>query len=285
MGGRLDATNIVEPLVSIITDISLDHTEWLGPTISAITREKAGILRRGGTLIALPQLPEANQVLDEVTAELNVRRVNTTAYMPQVGTMGSYSVEALGAEIKVDSPLAGAHQRRNVALALAAAVELATAHGFPITPEGIAAGIRQTRWPGRLERIEKNGVEWILDVAHNPAGALALRAVLTDLLRGTKAGTLVFSCLKDKPAGEMARILFPLFEQVILAHIHSPRATEMTELETAAKATGVPAVSAGSVREALQWAEKRGQSGAVVVCGSIYLVGEVRPILLNDGVI
>jgi len=285
MGGWLDATNIVEPLISIITDISLDHTEWLGPTISAITREKAGILRRGGTLIALPQLPEANQVLDEVTAELNVRRVNTTAYTPQVDTMGSYSVEALGAEIKVDSPLAGAHQRRNVALALAAAVELATAHGFPITPEGIAAGIRQTRWPGRLERIEKNGVEWILDVAHNPAGALALRAVLTDLLRGTKAGTLVFSCLKDKPAGEMARILFPLFEQVILAHIHSPRATEMTELETAAKATGVPAVSAGSVREALQWAEKRGQSGAVVVCGSIYLVGEVRPILLNDGVI
>jgi len=285
MGGRLDATNIVEPLVSVITDISLDHTEWLGPTIAAITREKAGILRRGGTLIALPQHPEANQVLDEVAAELDVRKVNTTAYMPQVGTAGCYSVEALGAEIKVESPLAGAHQQRNVALAIAAAVELVSGHGFPITSEAIAEGIRQTRWPGRLEHIKMNGVEWILDVAHNPAGAMALRDGLKDLLKETKAGTLVFSCLKDKPAGEMAQILFPLFEQVILTPIHSPRATEMAELEAAAKATGVAAVSAGSVREALQWAEKRGQGGAVVVSGSIYLVGEVRPLLLSEGVI
>jgi dihydrofolate synthase/folylpolyglutamate synthase len=282
MGGRLDATNIVEPLLSVITDISLDHTEWLGPTIAAITREKAGILRRSGTLIALPQDPEANRVLDEVAADLKARRVNTTAYMPSVGTAGSYSVKALGVEIKVESPLAGAHQQRNVALALAAAVELESAHGFPITPETIAEGIRQTRWPGRLERIERNGVEWILDVAHNPAGAEALRAVLSDLLKGAKAGTLVFSCLKDKPAAEMAQILFPLFEQVILTPIHSPRATEMRELEIAAKATGVSAVSAGSVREALQWAEKRGQGGAVVVSGSIYLVGEVRPLLLSE---
>ncbi len=82
MGGRLDATNVVDPLVSIITDISLDHTEWLGSTITAITREKAGILRRGGTLITLPQHPEANQVLDEAATELNLRRVNGTAYMP-----------------------------------------------------------------------------------------------------------------------------------------------------------------------------------------------------------
>ena len=101
-------------------------------------------------------------------------------------------------------------------------------------------------------------------------------------MKGAKAGTLVFSCLKDKPAAEMAQILFPLFEQVILTPIHSPRATEMRELENAAKATGVPAVSAGSVREALHWAEKRGQGGAVVVSGSIYLVGEVRPLLLSE---
>jgi dihydrofolate synthase/folylpolyglutamate synthase len=282
MGGRLDATNIVEPLVSVITDISLDHTEWLGPTIAAITREKAGILRQGGTLIALPQHPEANEVLDEVAAELKVRRVNTGAYLPQASTAGSYMVEALGEAVRVDSPLTGAHQQRNVALAIATAVELAAARGFPITPGAIAEGIRQTRWPGRLEHIEKNGVEWILDVAHNPAGAEALRAGLRDLVKGSKLGTLVFSCLRDKPAGEMAQILFPLFEQVILAPIHSPRATTMAELEEAARATGSLAVSAGSVREALQWAEKRGQGGVVVVSGSIYLVGEVRPLLLSE---
>jgi dihydrofolate synthase/folylpolyglutamate synthase len=285
MGGRLDATNVVDPLLSVITDISLDHTEWLGPTIAAITREKAGILRHGGTLIALPQQAEANQVLDEVTAALHVRRVNTTAYMPPIGTMGSYSVEVLGKRIEVESPLAGAHQQRNVALAIAAAVELASVHGFPVTPEAIREGIRRTRWPGRLEHIAKDGVEWILDVAHNPAGALALRAGLRNLLKETKAGTLVFSCLRDKPAGEMAQILFPYFEQVILAPIHSPRATAMAELEDAAKATGASALSAGSVREALQWAAKRSQGGAVVVSGSIYLVGEARPILLDDKVI
>jgi dihydrofolate synthase/folylpolyglutamate synthase len=128
MGGRLDATNIVDPLLSVITDISLDHMEWLGSTISAIAREKAGILRRGGTLITLPQHPEANQVLGEVAAELKAQTVDATAYLPRHGaqTTGSYSVEALGATVVVDSPLIGAHQQRNVALAIAAAVALAS---------------------------------------------------------------------------------------------------------------------------------------------------------------
>ena len=88
MGGRLDATNIVEPLLSIITDISLDHTEWLGSTIAAITREKAGILRSGGTLITLPQHPEANRVLGEVASELDVRGVSAVPYMPPAKTRG-----------------------------------------------------------------------------------------------------------------------------------------------------------------------------------------------------
>jgi dihydrofolate synthase/folylpolyglutamate synthase len=282
MGGRLDATNIVDPLLSVITDISLDHTEWLGPTIAAIAREKAGILRRDGTLVALPQDPESNRVLAERSSELNVRRVNAVAYLPPAGTVGSYAVAALGAKIAVESPLAGAHQQRNVALAIAASVELASSHGFPVTPASIAAGIRQTCWPGRLECIQKYGVEWILDVAHNPAGAEALRASLRDLLKGKRPATLVFSCLRDKPASEMARILFPLFEQVILAPIHSPRATTLDELEAAATEAGCAAVSAGSVREALQWAAQRGQGGVVVVSGSIYLMGEVRPILFSN---
>jgi dihydrofolate synthase/folylpolyglutamate synthase len=285
MGGRLDATNAVDPLLSVITDISPDHTEGLGSTIAAITREKTGILRRGGTLITLPQHPEANQVLSETAAALNVRVVNAAEYMPPIGasTTGSYSVEALGAVIEVDSPLTGAHQQRNVALAIAAAVELAETQGFPISPAAIAAGIRQTRWPARLERIEARGVEWILDVAHNPAGAWALRAGLYGLLSDTRPRHLIFSCLRDKPVGEMAQILFPLFEQVILAPIHSTRAAAMEDLEAAGRATGTPAVNAGSVREALQWAEERGQGGVVVVSGSVYLVGEARSLLLGEG--
>ena len=125
MGGRLDATNIVDPLLSVVTDISLDHTEWLGSTIAAIAREKAGILRRGGTLITLPQHPDANQVLGEVATELGARVVSAAPYMPPLGAAasGPYAVQALGATVEVASPLRGAHQQRNVALAIAAAVD------------------------------------------------------------------------------------------------------------------------------------------------------------------
>ena len=282
MGGRLDATNIVDPLLSVITDISLEHTEWLGPTVAAITREKAGILRRGGTLITLPQLPEANQVLGEMTAELNVRRVSAAEYMPPMGTVGAYPIEVLGAEVCVDSPLTGAHQHRNSALAIAAAVELARTHGFPITAASVAAGIRQTRWPGRLEHIHSRGVEWILDVAHNPAGAWALRAGLLDALAEKRKRTLVFSCLRDKPVEQMGQILFPLFDEVIVAPIRNARANRTNELLAAANAAGFAAVAAGSVDQALELAAQRTQDGVVVVSGSVYLVGEARPLLLAE---
>src|ERR1035438_9227399 len=249
MGGRLDATNIVDPLLSIVTDISIDHTEWLGSTIAAIAREKAGILRRRGTLITLPQHPEANQVLGEVAAELGVRGVSAVPYMPATGadTSGPYCVQALGATIRVDSPLTGVHQQRNLALAIAAAVELACNHGFAVKPGSIAEGIRKTCWPGRLERIQRGGVEWILDVAHNPAGAWALRAGLRQVLAGDsdtqRNKAIIFSCLRDKPVAEMAQILFPLFDRVILAPIHTARAAAVEDLLAAASATGAPAVA------------------------------------------
>jgi len=279
MGGRLDATNVVEPLLSIITDISLDHMEWLGPTISAITREKAGILRRSGTMITLPQHPEANQVLAEVATELNVRRVSAVPYVP-AGLQSPYALEALGETIQVCSPLAGVHQQRNVALAIAAAVELATHHGIGITPNAIEEGIRRTHWPGRMEQIAAGGVEWILDVAHNPAGAWALRAGLRNALREQDPRTLIFSCLRDKPVVEMAQILFPLFDQVILAPIRTPRAAALDDLLTAAKATGTPAVAVDSVRQAVRIAQERSAGGVAVVSGSAYLVGEARRLLL-----
>jgi dihydrofolate synthase/folylpolyglutamate synthase len=297
MGGRLDATNIVDPLLSVITDISLDHTEWLGPTIAAIAREKAGILRRNGTLITLPQHPEANQVLGEVATELGVRGVSAVPYMPAAGECSAetYQIEVLGAPIEIASPLHGAHQHRNIALAVAAAVELASHHGVPITPGSIAAGIRETRWPGRLERVVTRSsetslaTEWLLDVAHNPAGAWALRAALRrnpDEVRLPQC--LVFSCLRDKPIAEIAQILFPLFDQVIFAPIASARATPMTDLLAAAAATGTPATVAASVAEALNLAEqsvaaeREAQSAprVVVVSGSVYLVGAARPLVL-----
>ena len=280
MGGRLDATNVVEPLLSIVTDISLDHTEWLGSTIAAIAREKAGILRRSGTMITLPQHPEANQVLGEMATELGSRAVSAVQYVPPADTKGSYAVQALGHRVVVESPLAGAHQQRNIALAIAAAVELASAHGFPITSAALEQGIRSTHWPGRLERVTEGRVEWILDVAHNPAGAWALRAGLRIILEVRSRRTLIFSCLRDKPIAELAQILFPLFEQVIVAPIHTARAATVEDLLAAAKATGTPAVAAGSVAEAIRFAKERTAGGVVVVSGSVYLVGEARALLL-----
>jgi len=305
MGGRLDATNIVDPLLSIITDISLDHMEWLGSTIAEITREKAGILRKGGMLITLPQHPEANQVLGEIAASLSVLGVSAVSYMPvveregrdsqpgdQLPTNSSYPIEVLGQQIEIVSPLQGAHQHRNVALAIAAAVELAISHGFPVTAKSISEGIRNTRWPARLERLrlkdseDQKVTEWILDVAHNPAGAWALRAGLRDLLAGQQLGTLVFSCLRDKPVLEIAHILFPLFDQVIFAPIHSARATPMRDLLAAATSTGTPAFAASSVSQAIELANEHAKAHPaipVIASGSVYLVGDLRARLMTRG--
>jgi dihydrofolate synthase/folylpolyglutamate synthase len=284
MGGRLDATNVVDPLVSVITDISLDHTEWLGPTIETIAREKAGILREHGTLVTLPQHPDANRVLGEVAMKLDMRAVSAVPYMPpSFNVAGPYDVDALGGSIQVDSPLLGAHQQRNVALAIATAVELRAYHGFAITPQALSAGIRETSWPGRLERIVARGVEWILDVAHNPAGAWALRSSLRGILELRKPRTLVFSCLRDKPLAELAQILFPLFDHVILPPIHTSRGAAPADLLAAAQATGTPATITASISEALGRAAELTDGGVAVISGSVYLVGEARALLLASG--
>jgi dihydrofolate synthase / folylpolyglutamate synthase len=213
-----------------------------------------------------------------------VRGVNAASYLPpiEVNADGAYCIQALGGTIRVDSPLSGAHQHRNVALAIAAAVELADNHGFGVTPTAIAEGIRKTLWPARLERIEKCGVEWILDVAHNPAGAWALRAGLRTVLSEEHPRCLIFSCLRDKPVAEMAQILFPLFDQVIIPPIHTSRAAALADLLAAAETTGTPAVAADSVQLALQLARQRADGGVVVISGSVYLVGEARTLLLNE---
>lgn len=296
MGGRLDATNIVSPLISVITDISLDHQEWLGDTIALITREKAGILRRNGTLVTLPQHPEANQALGEIATELDVRGVNAALYTPPIGTSPTapYPLEVLGSEILVDSPLKGAHQHRNIALAIAAAVELAQSesHHFPITASSIEQGIHATNWPGRFEPVAVPGYpEIVLDVAHNPAGAWALRAALnagSDPGRSSEKGEggsptgecLIFGCLRDKPLAEMTQILFPIFDHVILAPIHSPRATPVEDLAAAAEAVGVQYTAARSVPEAIE-AALRLKPARIVISGSVYLVGEARHHLLS----
>jgi dihydrofolate synthase/folylpolyglutamate synthase len=286
MGGRLDATNIVEPLVSVITDISLDHTEWLGGTITEIAREKAGILRKDGVLVTLPQHPEANQAIGEAAVALNVHGVNAAEFIPtRDSESGAYSIGVLGEQIVVTPPLAGSHQRRNTALAIATAVELCNHRGYKLTAAQIAEGIRTTRWPGRLERFSRPGeADVLLDVAHNPAGAWALRSALSRLEPQPRAMTAVFGCLKDKAFAEMAQILFPLFETVVLTEVSSPRTASLHEMQTAAQATGVRVLEAPGPGEALTLAVSvTPLDGIVAVTGSVYLVGEVRGLLTEAG--
>jgi len=284
MGGRLDATNVVEPLLSVITDISLDHTEWLGPTVDAIAREKAGILRPNGTMVTLPQMREANEALGEIAVGLGARGVSAAEYVPAPGSAregNRYPLSVMGETIEIDSPLAGQHQRRNIALAVAAAVELCSSHGYKITPSDVAAGVAKTVWPGRLEWFAGKGrrADILLDVAHNPAGAWALRSAVSALLgeERPRPATLVFGCLRDKALAEMAQVLFPLFDRVVVAAVESPRTCSVEEMLEAAAATGTEAIPASDATEALRTAvAATALDGVIVVAGSVYLVGKVR---------
>ena len=291
MGGRLDATNVVEPLVSVITDISLDHTEWLGTTIDAIAREKAGILRQNGVMVTLPQHREANEALGDMAVGLGVRGVNAAEYIPAPGASyepgrNRYPAWVMGEAIEIDSPLAGNHQQRNIALAIAAATELRNSHSYNIFAADVASGVRDTRWPGRLELVAGNGdrADVLLDVAHNPAGAWALRSAVSAMLNEQPAlpTTLVFGCLRDKAIADMAQILFPLFDQVVVTPVDSPRTASKEELLAAAAGTGSEAAAAEDASEALTQAlQTTPANGLVVVAGSVYLVGKARSLLVG----
>ncbi|MGC2620361.1 MAG: cyanophycin synthetase, partial [Acidobacteriaceae bacterium] len=200
-----------------------------------------------------------------------------------------YPLPVLGETLQVDSPLAGDHQRRNLALAIAAAVELRNHHGYNITPSHIAEGIRNTQWPGRLERFTLPGKPTVLlDVAHNPAGVWTLRAAVSSFLYPAPCTlhpvlhpVLVFGCMKDKAFTEMAQILFPLFETVITTPVASPRSATAEELAQVAAQTGVRAIAAPDAHQALERAfSETPADGLIVVAGSVYLIGEIRPILL-----
>lgn len=317
LGGRLDATNIVTPILSILTDIAIDHTDYLGPTITDIAREKCGILRPGGVLITLPQHPEANHAIGEAATALNVHAISAAPLVPYVPhapqstspadqqesplPRNQYTVTLGGQPLTVDSPLSGEHQHRNIALAIAAADHIRSPKSFTLgeRPEtrshfsfnipntAIEAGIHNTHWPARLEFISPNV---LLDVAHNPAGAWSLRAALAQL-PNNRPRTLLFSCLRDKDLTEMTQILFPLFDStssdparahdhIVLVPIANPRAAHVDDLLAAAHKLDISVHAAPHLAAALAQARQVTPAGGLIVAtGSIYLVGELRHLL------
>jgi dihydrofolate synthase/folylpolyglutamate synthase len=306
MGGRLDATNVIEPQVSVITDISLDHQKFLGSTIAEIAREKAGIIHSGGIVVTLPQQPQANDVIGNAILEHGATAVSAVPYVPPVAPgsdcgYGSrekslttedtersdhghpvwrYPLQVMGKKICVETPLIGRHQLRNVALAMAAAEELGK-HGFPITPESIERGVRETKWPGRFQVVPAaNGnPEFVFDVAHNPAGAWALRSTLSACYEERRL-IFVFGAMRDKAIGEMAEILFPIAERVIATRAENPRSATPEEIRSAAARTSAEIETAPDVATAVKQARAfAGSDGIVVITGSIYVVGEAMRLL------
>jgi dihydrofolate synthase/folylpolyglutamate synthase len=292
MGGRLDATNVVVPRVSVITDISLDHQKFLGETLTEIAREKAGIIRTNGVVVTLPQTPEANDVLGNTILELEARAVSAVAYVPPVspnsgqylvpsaqekaGYVARYPLLVMGREIVVETPLVGRHQLRNVALAIAAAEELREQGFATINATSVERGIRETHWAGRFQVLPATGEhpEVVFDVAHNPAGAWALRSTLSAAYE-ERPLVFVFGAMRDKAMKEMAEILFPLADRVIATQVENPRAATGAEIREAARRVEVEIDEAANVAAALEKArEAAGARGLVVVTGSIYIVGE-----------
>jgi dihydrofolate synthase/folylpolyglutamate synthase len=322
MGGRLDATNVVEPRVSVITDISLDHQKFLGNTITEIAREKVGIVRPGGVVVTLPQSPEANNVIGNAILDQDARAVSAVQYVPPISPaspryseastnepasasaaerqkntaqgvspgslrpeipapegrkklLSRYPLQILGKQIFVESPLVGRHQLRNIALAISAAEELSQ-QGFPVTSDSIERGSLETRWPGRFQVVPAtNGApEFVFDVAHNPAGAWALRSTLSSFYEDRRI-IFVFGAMRDKAINEISEILFPIAERVIATHADNPRSATSEEIREAAARTHTEIDLCGDVTAALERARILARpDGIVVVTGSIYVVGE-----------
>jgi dihydrofolate synthase/folylpolyglutamate synthase len=291
MGGRLDATNVVEPMVSVITDISLDHQKYLGNTVGEIAREKAGIIRPGGIVVTLPQQPEANDVIGNTILDLDAVGVSAVPYVPPVSPASAeysvpgtgsrlarsrYRLGVMGREILVESPLLGRHQLRNVALAIAAAEELGRKGWRGISAESIERGIRETQWPGRFQIMaaQKGWPEIVFDVAHNPAGAWALRSALSARYQDRPL-IFVFGAMRDKAISEMAEILFPMARAVIATRPGNPRSASPEEISEAGRRTGAEIIVVADVRAAVERARDLARDQeAMAITGSIYLVGE-----------
>lgn len=276
MGGRLDATNVVDPLLSVITNISLEHREYLGNTLEKITREKGGIIKRQGTcLTAAVQRP----VIE--TIETLCRERGATLYRlgKEIRTRrhrdGKFSYRGIRHRYeRLVCPLVGRHQLSNAALALGI-VELIGDDGFGVDERAVVDGLRKTRWEGRLEILQRNPT-LLVDGAHNPAGAATLcRALKNDF--SYRRLWLIFGVLGDKDYRAMVKSLFPLADEVILTRPDNDRALSLDLLLPTARAfhkhVEVIENPVDALRQALSQA---GEKDLVCVAGSLYLVGEIK---------
>lgn len=281
LGGRLDATTVGVPAVSVITRIDLDHQEILGPTLADIAREKAAIIR-AGLAIASAQPPEAEAVLRERAAATGVSLLlegRELSVRVTARDLSGQTLDLAGPGWRLDGariPLLGTFQPSNALLAAAAA------HVLNIGPEAIVAGLARARWPGRFEVLRYRDRQVVLDGAHNPAGARALAASLTEWF-GDGAVTLIFGALRDKDAAGMLAPLAARARRLILTASSSPRTATPDALRAHVPAGVERVETAASPGEALALAERAPRTPILCVAGSLSLVGDVLRLAAGGG--
>jgi dihydrofolate synthase/folylpolyglutamate synthase len=280
MGGRLDATNAWDGGVAAITNVALDHTEYLGPTIPAIAREKAAIIKRGDLAVTGAD-GEALAVIRRRAVRV-AAPLDTVTPLPidHVGRDGSVVVHPSLGRLRLG--LLGAHQAANAAVALGVVGSLERAGIARVTPEAVRTGLADARWPGRLELLEVDGIDVLLDGAHNAAGAHALADALGLLRPHLASGrpTLVLGILGDKDVAGMVDALrsSPGLHDARVLATPVPDAPRTLDAATLATTWGPAAVATASADEALDLglAAAAVEGGPLVVAGSLYLVGHVR---------
>jgi dihydrofolate synthase/folylpolyglutamate synthase len=256
LGGRYDATNVIPSKVQVLTSVGLEHTRWLGPTITDIAREKLDVVRDQATLVTGPLPPEAEEVVEQVVTDRHARRV------------------AVAADDDAPAPkrALGRFQRQNFAVARAAA----EAFLGSLSEEAVAAAAAEVQVPGRLELVSRDGPLVFHDGAHNPAGAQALAEALPEVV-GSRRLVAVIGVLDDKDAAAMLRAILPLTDAAVYTRTSNPRSLPPATLEAlAAQLDGPPSECVADPRAAVERArELAGPDGAVIATGSIYLIADL----------
>jgi dihydrofolate synthase/folylpolyglutamate synthase len=277
LGGRYDATNVLAPLVTVITRIDLEHTAVLGTTHAAIAAQKAGILRPGVPCVTSPQAPEAAAAIASAAAEVKAPLLVGGLDWTWSGSWRAFDAAGpWGIWRKLALGLPGAHQVENAGTALAA-LSFVDAAGIAISEEAARAGLAATTWPGRFERVEVDDRLMVLDGAHTPAAAAALVAAWRDTV-GDSPATVVLGMGADKDPAAFLRVLQPMVGSLIVTRANSPRAADVLAIVAAAGALSIPSSQQPTVAEAITAARAAG-SAPILVTGSLFVVGEAREAL------
>jgi dihydrofolate synthase / folylpolyglutamate synthase len=281
LGGRLDSTNILTPVVSIIARIDFDHENFLGHSLREIAREKAGIIKPAVPVVVADQRPEAEEVIQHRAKELLSPVIDTTeAFRIEKESIDNgyararVTEVASGWSIELAPSLPGRFQLQNALNAVAAA-RLLQQRGFRISDESISRGIATTVWPGRIEKIQSHP-DVYLDGAHNPSAARELAHFVEESLKGRRV-YLLYGALRDKAVDEVAGLLFPLAAEVVVTAPATSRAISAAQVEEIAAHYADKSTTIADAEEAIEYAlSKASPEDVIFITGSLYLVGQLR---------